>query len=56
MAEALGELLDAPEHDLALEGELVELIRQNRPDWPGFQPDTPLEQKRSVLAGLTTEE
>ena len=56
LAEALGELLDAPEHDLALEGELVELIRQIRPDWPGFQPDTPLEQKRSVLAELTTEE
>jgi HEAT repeat protein len=56
LAAALRDLLDAPEHDAALEGELVNLLRQVRPNWPGFEPDAPLEQKRNALENLTAKE
>ncbi|UCG33530.1 MAG: HEAT repeat domain-containing protein [Phycisphaerales bacterium] len=56
LAWTLLESLDSPELDPALEIELVDLLCQLRPDWPGFTPDTPVEEKRSALIALTSRE
>lgn len=52
LLQRLGALLDGSQPDVALEEKLVSLLKELRPDWPGFEPDASDEEKRASLSIL----